>query len=201
MVIRPKWVSTMPATSGTRKAPAGMRSRRATSGPMTASASVSASGSQATGGNQTMALGAWAGLTPNSRATSAATAATSTTRRYCISATRRASAPYSSDMRVMTEAAPALLPHRPVVPGSNCRRVITTPSRLEAATTRTTPAVNSTQWRRTSSTIDSGTILAIRQPTMPWASTKGGSGKRTLPPLADSRMPASSGPSSRAAGA
>ena len=83
----------MPPTSGTRKAPAGMRSRRATTGPTIASASVSASGSQATGGNQTMAAGPWEALTPNSRATRAATAATPTTLRYCMKATSRMSAP------------------------------------------------------------------------------------------------------------
>jgi len=58
-----------------------------------ASARVSPSGSQATLGNQTMASGACAGLTPNRRATRAATAATSTTLRYCMKATSRASAP------------------------------------------------------------------------------------------------------------
>ena len=70
-----------------------MRSTRATSGPRIASARVSASGSQATGGNQTMAAGPWAALTPNSLATSEATAATRTTREYCMKATSRMSAP------------------------------------------------------------------------------------------------------------
>ena len=54
---------------------------------------------------------------------------------------------------------------------------------LEIATTATTPTVKSNQWLSTSPTIDSGTILAIRQPTMPCATTKGCSGGRTLPPL------------------
>ncbi len=101
----------------------------------------------------------------------------------------------------MTEAAPALVPHSAVVPGSSCRRVIPQPSRLEAATTRKTPMVNRIQWRSTSSTIESGTMLAIRQPTMPWASTKGGSGKFTLPPLDATTIPAINGPSISAAGA
>ena len=61
--------------------------------PTIASASVSASGTQATGGNQTMAAGPWEALTPNSWATSAATAATPTTLRYCMTATSRMSAP------------------------------------------------------------------------------------------------------------
>ena len=83
----------MPAIIGTRKAPAGMRKLRASSGPATASASVSSSGSQATGGNHTRGTAACEVLTPNRRATSAATPATSTTRRYCMTATSRMSAP------------------------------------------------------------------------------------------------------------
>ena len=104
-------------------------------------------------------------------------------------------------MMVITEAAPALVPHSAVVPGIICQRVISQPSRLETTTTSTTPAPNSTQWRSTSSTIDRGTMLAIRQPTTPWASTKGGNGNATLPPEAATTMPAISGPSIRAAGA
>ena len=63
------------------------------SGPTIASVRVSANGSQATGGNQTMAAGPWAALTPNILATSEATAATPTTLRYCMKATSRMSAP------------------------------------------------------------------------------------------------------------
>src|ERR1044071_2996147 len=44
-------------------------------------------------------------------------------------------------------------------------------------------------------------MLAIRQPTTPWASTKGGNGKRTLPPEEATMIPAISGPSISAAGA
>src|SRR5260370_27803300 len=88
IVIQPTWVSTMPATSGTRKAPAGMRSRRATTGPTIASARVSARGNQATGGNQTMAAGPMAMLTPDILATSEATPATATTLTYLIEAHR-----------------------------------------------------------------------------------------------------------------
>ena len=72
---------------------------------------------------------------------------------------------------------------------------------LEIATTATTPTVKRNQWLSTSPTIDSGTILAIRQPTMPCATTKGCSGGRTLPPLEANTIPASSGPSISAAGA
>ena len=76
-------------------------------------------------------------------------------------------------MIVITEAAPGLVPHSAVVPGSTCQRVISQPIVLEITTTATTPTVKSTQWLSTSPTIDSGTILAIRQPTMPCATTKG----------------------------
>src|SRR5712671_3023726 len=102
---------------------------------------------------------------------------------------------------VITEAAPGLVPQSAVVPGSICQRVINQPSRLEIATTASTPTVNRNQWPSTSPTIDSGTILAIRQPTMPCASTKGGNGRRGLPPFEATTIAATSGPSISAAGA
>ena len=104
-------------------------------------------------------------------------------------------------MIVITEAAPGLVPHSAVVPGSTCQRVISHPIVLEIATTATTPTVKRNQWLSTSPTIDSGTILAIRQPTMPCATTKGCSGGRTLPPPEANTIAASSGPSISAAGA
>ena len=83
----------MPSTSGTRKAPAGMRSQRAMIGPMMASARVSASGSQATVGNQTMSSRRLRGRHAEQPRHEGGDAATSTTRRYCMKATSRASAP------------------------------------------------------------------------------------------------------------
>jgi hypothetical protein len=104
-------------------------------------------------------------------------------------------------MMVITDAAPGLVPHSAVVPGSTCQRVISQPIRVEIATTASTPTVNRNQWPSTSPTIDSGTILAIRQPTMPCARTKGVSGMRTLPPFEATTIAATSGPSISAAGA
>ena len=49
-------------------------------------------------------------------------------------------------MMVITEAAPGLIPHSAVVPGSRRRRVISQPIRLQATTTDSTPAVKSSQW-------------------------------------------------------
>src|SRR5262245_1817318 len=49
--------------------------------------------------------------------------------------------------------------------------------------------------------IESGTILAIMQPTMPCATAKIGTGNCTLPPAEAKAMPAISGPSISAAGA
>src|SRR3982750_2912644 len=102
-------------------------------------------------------------------------------------------------MMVMTEAAPGLVPHSAVVPGSTCQRVINQPSVLEIATTASTPTLNRNQCCSTSPTIDSGTILAIRQPTMPCASTNGVSGSRTVAPLDATTMAAINGPSISAA--
>ena len=87
------------------------------------------------------------------------------------------------------------------MPGRTCQRVISQPSRVEIATTASMPTLNRNQWLSTSPTIESGTILAIRQPTMPWASTKGVSGRRTLAPFDATTMAAISGPSISAAGA
>src|SRR3954468_6717224 len=104
-------------------------------------------------------------------------------------------------MMVITEAAPGLVPHSAVVPGSICRRVISQPMKLDTATTDSTPRVNSGQWPRISPTIDRGTILAIMLPTTPCATTNGLSGKFTCPPLAATAIAASNGPSISAAGA
>ena len=104
-------------------------------------------------------------------------------------------------MMVMTEAAPGLVPHSAVVPGSICHLVISQPSALEIATTASTPTLNRNQCCSTSPTIDSGTILAIRQPTTPCASTNGVSGRRSLAPYDDTTIAAASGPSISAAGA
>src|SRR5262249_54110380 len=104
-------------------------------------------------------------------------------------------------MMVMIDAAPGLVPHSAVVPGSSFRRVISQPKRLLAATTNSTPALNSIQCPRMSPVMVSGTILAIRQPITPCASTKADTGKRTRRPRAARIMAALSGPSIRAAGA
>src|SRR6476469_9083580 len=104
-------------------------------------------------------------------------------------------------MMVITEAAPGLVPHNAVVPGSICHLVISQPSALEIATTASTPTENRNQCCSTSPTIDSGTILAIRQPTTPCASTNGVSGRRSLAPYDDTMIAAAKGPSISAAGA
>src|SRR5471030_2972451 len=75
------------------------------------------------------------------------------------------------------------------------------PRKLLTATTEKTPTENNTQWLTTSPTIEIGTILAIMLPTMPWAKTKGASGRRSLAPLVASAIAPSRGPSSSAAGA
>ena len=104
-------------------------------------------------------------------------------------------------MMVITDAAPGLIPHSAVVPGSKCRRVISQPIRLQATTTDTMPTLKSSQWLRMSPRIDSGTMRAIMQPMMPCATTKAGKGKRTLPPPEAMTIPATKGPSISAAGA
>src|SRR5690348_15797797 len=104
-------------------------------------------------------------------------------------------------MMVITDAAHGLMPHNAVVPGSICHLVICQPSALEIATTASTPTENRNQDCSTSPTIDSGTILAIDQLTMPCASTNGVSGRRSFAPSEVTSNAAASGPSINAAGA
>src|SRR3977135_3876098 len=85
-------------------------------------------------------------------------------------------------MMVITDAAPGLIPHSAVVPGSKCRRVISQPIRLQATTTDTMPALKSNQWLRMSPRIDSGTMRAIMQPMMPCAPTEAGQGNAARAP-------------------
>ncbi len=84
---------TMPANIGTSKAPAGILLRAPNSAPPTAKASVPPSANGSTGANHaTDAVGAVV-CKPHRRATTDAVSATSTTRKNCMKATSRASAP------------------------------------------------------------------------------------------------------------
>ena len=136
----------------------------------------------------------------HSRATADATAATSTTRRYCMSATSRASAPKAPDISIMTDAPPGAVPHTAVVPGSTLHRVSSQPSAVLAATMPMMTLRKSGQSLRNLNTISPVTARATRQPMMVWAAKTGRRGGRIVPPLHPTTMPAIIGPRSRAAG-
>ncbi len=186
--------------SGINRAPDLMLSACAMSGPDVASASVATNGSQCTVGNQTTLAAACAGFMFHSRATIEAPAATTATRRYCMKATRRASAPWASASTIMAVAAPGLDPHNTAVPGKMCMRVISQPRKVLAAITASTPNTKTGQRLRISPAMASGAMAAIMQPMRPCASRKAALGTRAVPPLAAIAIPANMGPNSRAAG-
>ena len=62
-----------------------------------------------------------------------------------MNATRRTSAPYSSAITTMAEAAPGAMPQMAVVPGMTCRRINHQPSALLAAIRSTVVPMNTGQ--------------------------------------------------------
>ncbi len=89
----PRFCITAAAARATSIGPAGKRSARPAAAATAASAMVAASGGQATGGNQTTGAAACGVVAVQRPATAVATSVTMTTLRYCITATRRTSAP------------------------------------------------------------------------------------------------------------
>ena len=87
-------------------------------------ASVAAKAGQSIGGNQTIGAGSTPDVSTHSRAISAAAIDTKMTRRYCMKATSRASAPNASAISTIALAAPGVEPHTAVVPGSTFQRLI-----------------------------------------------------------------------------
>ena len=164
-----------------------------------ATASVAAKLPQSIGGNQTMA-GAAADAPAHSHPTSDAASATITTRRYCMNATRRASAPNSPDISIITEAPPGATPHTAVVPGSTFSLAIIQPRAALVAMIAATTARNSGQFLKKVMMMSPVMERATNRPTMVCATDTGRRGTRIRPPFVASRMPASIGPSSRAAG-
>ncbi len=191
----------IPATRGINNAPACNRNMLPITAPSTASAIVSVSGTHAIGGNQTTAgTAACATCKPARRATSEAAAATITTRRYCMNATSCASAPCASAIKTIVIAPPGLKPQRAVLPGKTFIRLSSSPSSALATMTDSEPKTNTGQRPAISPATDNGSIFATMQPMRPCASTKGRFGTSTRPPFVVTRIPATMGPSSNAAG-
>ncbi len=134
------------------------------------------------------------------RATTEAPPATTATRRYCMKATSRASAPCASAITIMAVAAPGLEPHNTAVPGRICMRVIHQPSNVLTAMTANTPNTKIGQRLSISPAMDNGASFAIMQPMSPCARRNPQPGTRAVPPAAAIAIAANMGPSSRAAG-
>ena len=180
--------------------PAGMRKTRPITADRAASATVAASDGQATGGNQTTGAAACGVVAVQRLATRVAATATMTTRRYCMRATRRTSAPKPSAISVMTVAAPGKAPHIAVVPGRTRRRASSQPSATLAAITDRTPPRKVGQSCAISLIVEGRTTRAIRQPTIAWAPRKRRGGTWTSTSAAVSAAAAASDPSISAAG-
>ena len=197
---RPVACSTAPSVIGTSSAPAGIRRRRPSTAPTPAIASVSTTGSH--GGSigplpWSTFPAAWPSI---SRATTDALSTTMMTRRYCMNATSRGSAPYSSAIAIIAEAAPGEEPQAAVVPGSTANRVSPQPTSPPATIVVATVSSISGQSATTVATIEPVIACATRQPISACAAKKNGRGTRTVAPRRASTTPVSIGPSRNAAG-
>jgi hypothetical protein len=117
-----------------------------------------------------------------------------------MKATRRASAPNSPHISIITEAPPGAMPHTAVVPGSTFSLAIIQPSAALVAMIAATTPTNSGQFRKNVTTMSPVMACATRQPIIVCAIVTGRRGTRIAPPFRASRIPASIGPSSSAAG-
>ena len=134
------------------------------------------------------------------RVTSTATSATTITRRYCINATSRTSAPKLSAMIVIAAAAPGDEPQIAVEPGKTCSFAIIQPRMALAKITEKIQTTNSGQSAAIRPNTDGGMACAIIAPTTACAALNPCLLMVTGRPLMARKMPANIGPSSRAAG-
>src|SRR5262245_18505361 len=107
---------------------------------------------------------------------SEATLVTHMTRRYCMKATRRTSAPYASANIVIEAAPPGAEPQIALVPGSTCQRASDQPTIAAITMVDMTPSANTGHCIATSFTMDAGMARAIMQAMMPCVAAKTVSG-------------------------
>jgi hypothetical protein len=134
------------------------------------------------------------------RATRAAVAVTTATRRYCINATSRTSAPYDSAISTMADAAPGAKPHTAVVPGNTWRRIISQPSTALARITAQVTSKNTGQPAATLASADGFMLAAIRQPSTPCPKANPTGGTLSRMSRVENTIPAAMHPSNTAAG-
>src|SRR5471032_432270 len=198
-VMVPVECSAAPTTAGSNNAPEGIRNNGPSQTPASANNKVAAK-RQSTGGNQITAAAADA-LSPRlMRATNAAAVATNSTRRYCMKATSRTSAPKSPAMATIALAPPGEEPHAPVGPGKLLNLTSSQPdnplaSRVAISTSNTIGQSLSKGGR-----IEGDRLWAIIQPKIPCAILKKIGAIRTVAPSNPIMTPTIIGPSSKAAG-
>ena len=134
---------TPPKMKAPRKKGEGSRQSLPARPPTSAMPMVAAKAWRSIGGNQTMGGISMPDVSTHILATSAAVIDTKMTRRYCMKATSRWSAPKAPAISTMAVAAPGEEPQTAVVPGRMRQRLISQPSRLEAATVAITTPRNS----------------------------------------------------------
>ena len=100
-------------------------------------------GRHSIGGNQTIGGGFNAGRVDPQPRDERRRIETKMTRRYCMKATRRWSAPNAPAISTMAVAAPGDEPQTAVVPGRILQRLISQPSKLDAASVASTTTRNS----------------------------------------------------------
>ena len=198
----PARCNTVAMIIGSSTAPPEIFRSRQSRAPAAAMARVSAKGSGATANSAARDGPAGeAGATPRSRReTNDAEQTTSATRRYCMKATRRISAPYSSAMAIIAEAAPGEQPQAAVVPGSVPALTISQPTMPPAMTVLVTTSSIVGQSRTIEVRIDGVSVRAIRQPMIACAPIRLQRGERKLEPPTPNVIAAIIGPSMSAPG-
>ena len=133
-------------------------------------------------------------------ATKAAAIVTMMTRRYCMKATSRLSAPKADAIRTMAVEAPGAEPQTAVVPGRMRSRLIDQPRKLDAATVDTTAIRMMGQSAAIVVRMASSMEPAMMQPISVCEALNASEGTRTVKPPTPQAMATSIGPMRKAAG-
>src|SRR5471030_2873135 len=191
--------NTAPINAGNSNAPEGMRNRGPSQTPASASSRVTPK-RQSIGGNQITDAAADA-LSPRlMRATNAAAVATNSTRRYCMKATSRTSAPKSPAMATIALAPPGEEPHAPVGPGRLLNLTSNQPDNPLASSVEMSTSNTIGQSLSKGGRIEGDRLWAIIQPKIPCAILKKIGAIRTVAPSNPIITPTIIGPNSNAAG-
>src|SRR5262245_15541289 len=186
----------MAEQSVTSMGPVKTRSQWAKKAVPIAKETVTSSQPHATGGNHPAFTTPPTAIAEGAQrlATIAASPTTIVVRTLCMMATRRASAPFSSAIRIIGVEAPGAIPQTPVAPGNKPERISTKPMAVVPRTTPTSPNSSSGQSRARSLRIVGGMVLAIMKPTTPCTVMTRRVGIRMRPSAVATTMAASMAP-------